>query len=574
MYQLRDYQTECLQKIYSKIKEWVRLQVIVMATGLWKTVVFAQLPNTVKQSGKKTLVLAHREELLTQARDKILAESPNLRVEIEQGENVAEPDADVIIASVPTLGRTNSNRIKKFNPDHFGLIIIDEVHHAIADSYQNVLTYFGANKEEWLAEKYPVVLGFTATPNRKDNQGLDKLFDELVFKYDIRDWIENGYLARIKAYTINTNENLDGVTIRVWDFAVEELSNAVNTVERNTLIVESYKKICDGEKALVFAVDVAHSEALAEAFAQAGYKAHSITGGTDTDVRKQILSDFDKGDVQVVVNCMVLTEGYDNPSIKAVLFARPTQSASLYIQMAGRGTRLWPDKTEVKYLDFVDNLSKHNIISASTLIGLGQPIKVKGEDLMNLQEKYEELLGNQPNADISNIDPEDLDARIQEVDIFKMAQLSAIVQENSSYAWTQQFLWGFRISLGKDEKGSLGAEIRENTIGQFDVTFFNVVQETPSYRNGFKKSVTKKLNTFSAKDKIEALKKADAYIRQNYSDKIGLVNQNAEWRKWGASEKQIAILKKAGYANAEQLSKGEACNLIGKYFSEKSAKRK
>ena len=532
------------------------------------TVIFAQMPKEVKRSNKKVLVLAHREELLSQARDKILSVSPELSVSIEQGSNVSEEDADVIIASVPTLGRANSNRIKKFDPSHFGLIIIDEVHHAIADSYQNILEYFGANKDRGVRPGHPVVIWFTATPNRKDNQGLDKLFDELVFKYDIRDGIENWYLARIKAFTINTGENLDSVSVRVWDFAIEELSDAVNTPERNKLVVDSYKRICDGEKALVFAVDVAHSEALAAAFSESGYKSHSVTWSTDTDIRKQILKDFDSWDVQVVVNCMVLTEGYDNPNIRAVLFARPTTSASLYIQMAGRGTRLGPDKKEVKYLDFVDNLSKHSIISASNLIWLGKPIKVKWEDLMNLQEKYEELLANHPQADISNIDPEDLDARIKEVDIFQMAQLSAIVKENSKYAWTQ-FLDGFRLSLGTDEVGNLGCDIREDTLGQYNIMFYNTIKETPNYMNGFKKSSIRKLHSFSAKDQIEALQKADEYIATNYSTKVNLVNQSAWRRAEWATEKQVALLKKFGYPQADKLSKGEAANLLSKVFAEK-----
>lgn len=578
---LRDYQDECLKSILNGVRNGVRLQVITLATGLGKTVIFAQLPKIVKEkSSKKTLVLAHRGELLEQAYEKIKAVSPDhVTLGIEKAEQTAEPDDDVIIASVATLGRFGSERIKKFNPEHFGLIIIDEAHHAVADSYKRILSYFGANKEDKATFKpnHPVVLGVTATPNRKDNQGLGTLFDKQMFKYDIKDGIDNGYLADIEAFTIFTNEELN-VKVQAGDFQVGALSEAVNTPHRNALVVETYKLKADGEKALFFAVDVQHSQDLAQAFTEAGYKADWVAGETPSDERKEKLDAFKNGDLQVMVNCQVLTEGYDNPNIKVVGFARPTTSTGLYIQMAGRGTRLAPGKETVKFLDFVDNCKKHSIVSASTLIGLDQPIKAKGERIMALKEQYEELLANHPAADLKTIDVEDLQKRIEEVDIFKQAQLPNIVQTASKYAW-HSYLEGFKMSLGTDQEtgDKLVAEIREDVLGQHVIRFIRLRGVTPSFKNGFKKYEKIIMKELQAGDQMDALQVADTYIYHNYSDKLALVNQNAGWRKEKPTEKQIALLQKfkiATGAQAALLTKGEASNLLQRFFDGKKSRTK
>lgn len=572
MFELRPYQKECVNMILSRLQKGVRLQVAVLATWLGKTLILSQFPPILKKKGKKTLILAHREELLQQAKEKVLAIDPTLSVQIEQGENVADPASDVIIASVQTLGRENSERIKRINPESVGLIIIDESHHCTWQTYQNILSYFWANKQTGLKPNHPVVLWFTATPNRRDNVWLDQIFDELVYKYDIKDWIENGYLANIKAYTILTNESIDNVSSRNWDFAIEELSNAINNEHRNSLIVKSYEKICKWETAVVFAVDVKHSEDLAEAFRKKGRHAESITGNTESTERKRILQEFASWVIDIVVNVGVLTEGYDNPRIKAVLLARPTKSAWLFVQQVGRGTRLVEWKTFVKLLDFVDNFWKNNIITSSTLIGLDKPIKADGHMIMGLKEKYETLLSNDPCANISDIDIDDLDQRIQEVDIFKISQLPQVIKNCSSYAWTP-FLEGFKLSLGKSQTGDLiTCEIRENTIGQYEATFYSILNEKVSAKTWYRKQ-TIKIHSLVTKDKITCIEQADLYIYANYKDRVSLVSQDATWRQWWATEKQVSILKRFGYPNADKLTKWEACNLLNKVFAEREAKK-
>lgn len=561
-YSLRPYQQRCEEEIWKAFDQGEKLIVIVLATGTGKTVIFSHLPEKFKKLNKKTLILAHREELLDQAAKKIKGISPDLRVEIEQGSNWAEPDADVIIASVATLGRANSERIKKFNPDHFGLIIIDEAHHAPASTYKNVLSYFGANKEEGLRLGCPNVLGVTATPFRKDNVGLETLFNKVVFKYDIKDGIDDGYLARIEAFTVFTNQKLD-VKMQAGDFAVGELADAINTPIRNQLIVESYRDTCNGGIALCFAADVQHAHDLADMFREYGFTAESLSGETPTEERKELLRKFETGEVQVVVNCMVLTEGYDNPNIKAVLFARPTASRALFIQMAGRGTRLAPGKDHVKFLDFVDNCRKHNIITTSSLIGLEKAIPARGHDIFKLREKYEELISKHPGKDISKIAIEDLDKNIQEVDIFELAALPEIVKERSVHKWLA-YMDGYKISLGEDGLGEkVFAEIRPNIIGKYEVTFYKLVKNEASEveRNGmYMKQIFKTLDPVDSE--IGALEVADEYIAVQMPEKKNLVRQDAKWNKEKPTEKQIAFLMRNGYPEASVLSKGEASNLI------------
>lgn len=564
---LRPYQTECLGNIWQKYEHGVKRQLIVLCTGAGKTTIFSHLPDHFHGKKKKTLIIAHREELLDQAMARIQSIAPHLNVSIEQGARVADVDADVIIASVATLGRAGSERIKKFNVDEFGLIVIDESHHATASTYSNILDYFCSSSS---TEKptSPLLLGVTATPNRADNRGLDGVFQEIVFKYDILDGIKDGYLAPIKAFTVRTHESLDNVSRRAGDFALNELSDAVNTPERNKLIVDSYQSISPGEIALVFAVDVQHTMDLTEEFRRAGISAACVLGETPKDERKDILEKFGAGEIKVVVNCATLTEGYDNPNITTVMFARPTSSSGLFIQMAGRGLRLAEGKEFAKLIDFVDNMAKNKIVTASTLIGLDKPLKVYGEDLMGLKEKLDELLEKRPGYDVSEADLDKLDSIIKEVDIFALARIDDEVKSMSSLAWARIIGNHFRISLGTNDAGCATlADIEENAIGKFEMTFYDRLafnEKNPTAKR------IKEIIHATADTLEEAFQRADSCINRHFSDRMNLVDQSAKWRRESPSEKQIAILQKNGIFNAEKLSKGEASNLISKIFAQKA----
>ena len=329
--QLRPYQSEALDAIDDALGKGVRRPLVVLPTGGGKTIVFAQLP---KRHNGKMLVLAHRQELLTQAQEKILWANPELTVEIEQGQNIADMKSDVIVASTATLGRANSKRLEKFHPHQFATIVIDEAHHAAAPSYKRILEYFKPNLQ----------LGVTATPQRGDKTRLTDVFDEIVYFKTIQELIEDGYLSNLAGYRISTATDISGVTTRSGDWAEGELSEAVNNEERNKLAVEAYKDKAPGKKAIVFCVDVQHAEDMASTFNEAGISCGVITGAMKTEEREEVLQKFRSGETPVISNCQVLTEGFDEPSVEAIIFARPTKSQLLYTQCLDEHTEVLTPK--------------------------------------------------------------------------------------------------------------------------------------------------------------------------------------------------------------------------------------
>ena len=319
--QMRDYQQEALNAIVNLDNEGVRRQLVALPTGSGKTIIFAQFPNVFEQ---RMLIVAHREELLNQARDKLLEVNPDLWVEVEQADRKASPMCDVVVASVATIGRQGSKRLQKFDPGAFDVIVIDEAHHSIASTYMNVMEYFDVFHDDKL------LVGFTATPNRGDNVALNQVFQQIAYQKDLREMIDAGWLCPPRAFRVETGTDLSSVHVRQGDYITGELSYVLDEEGRNKMVVESYLAHARGRKALVFAIDVAHAHHLAEYFNESNIPAAAVTGKTSKDERAAILEAFDEGELRVVCNCMVLTEGFDQPDIGAVIMARPTMSGLLY----------------------------------------------------------------------------------------------------------------------------------------------------------------------------------------------------------------------------------------------------
>lgn len=516
------------------------------------------------------LVLAHREELLEQAKDKLLKVDPTLKVEIEKADQFASEEADVVVASVATLGRKWSKRLERFDRKKFGIVVIDECHHSVASWYANIIKHFGLDIKGNLDA--PVLLWVTATPNRRDNIGLDTIFDTISYKYDIKRAIDEWNLVDIRAYTVFTGEDLKDVHTLGWDFKIDELAEAVDSEKRNKLVADKYIEVCEGKKAVVFSVNIAHAHAIAWEFKAKGIKAVAISW--ESEDRKEILEKFKNDEIKVLVNCNLLTEGFDEPSIEAILMARPTTSTSLWTQMIGRGTRLFPWKDHVKIIDFVDNLWKHDIVTCSSLIDVEQPIKANGESILAYKDKLAELLMAQPWVDLKNVSLWDIDSKLVEVDIFKMAEIPQFIKKNSKNAW-QRLLDGYRISLWTDESGN-GLEIKivPNAIGQYDIEVIQLVKQIPSFKNWFQKVIAKVMKWITAWDIQDAIEKADQLIESEYWNRKAIVSQNARWRTEPPTEGQLRLLKKFGYFGAEKLSKGEASNLIQKHITENPRKKK
>jgi ATP-dependent helicase IRC3 len=574
--ELRPYQKDSLNAVVKKVQEGKNKLVIVMATGLGKTCVFSTLATTISTKlGGKTLIIAHREELLDQAKDKILRIAPELKVEIEQGErSVLERNYDVIIASVQTLGRSGTKRIKKFNPNEFSFICIDECHHCASESYKRILEYFGVLKGKEFG-KGKILLGVTATPSRADHIGLDTIFDEIAYSYCLKDGIKDGYLANIKAFTVFTKEDLSGVGTRMGDFIESELADAVDTEERNRLVVETYLEKVPNTKALVFASSVEHVLNLTEMFQKAGIKAEYVVGETSTEKRKKILEDFKQGKIKVLVNVGCFTEGYDEPTIETIMMARPTKSSVLYQQMVGRGSRRTETKEYFNLVDFVDNTGKNKIVTLPTLFGVPKTLKGNGKMITELYEKAEKILEQRPNYDVENIenwDDESIDKIIKEVDIFAQAELAMEIKEYSKNSWEKLYN-GYKLSIPEKDGKKYIIKIAQNLLNQWELSVNTLGKDIPTYRNGFSKwFLMDEKVLYSTPNLEEAFQKGDQYLGISFSEYKTMFNSNAEWRNQPPTDSQLSLLRRFGVFPPKTISKGQCSVLISKILAERRGK--
>lgn len=352
---LRPYQQQAREAVAHEWNEGRTKTLLVLPTGTGKTVVFAMVAKDVVDAGGRVLVLAHRGELLDQAADKIL-KTTGLGCSVEKADQTCLGEwFRVTVGSVQTLMR--ENRLKKFSSDHFDAIIVDEAHHALSDSYRAVLNHFSAAK----------VLGVTATPDRGDKKDLGELFDSLAFEYTLPAAIREGYLCPIKAQTIPLDINLAGVKVQSGDYAVSDLGTVLDPyLER---IADEMKAAgCLERKTVVFLPLIATAKKFCNLLKERGFAAWEVDGES-TD-RAEVLADFDNATTGVLCNSMLLTEGWDCPSVDCVVVLRPTKVRSLYCQMVGRGTRLSPEtgKDHLLLLDFLWHTERHELCRPAHLI--------------------------------------------------------------------------------------------------------------------------------------------------------------------------------------------------------------
>lgn len=355
MLALRDYQAEALETIEREYAAGVARQLVVLPTGSGKTIIFAHL---VRRMGMPTLILVHRDELIAQTAEKLELVFPGVDVGIVKGPS-NELGHAVTLASVQTLCR--EERLRQVRQE-FGLVIADEAHHAVAPQWRRILQAVRAGEGNLL-------LGVTATPVRADGVGLGNVFDKVVYQKAIPEMIRAGYLCPPKGMVVRSQTDISGVGTRNGDFAPTALESVVNTANRNELIVQAFQEHAAGRKAIVFTAGVAHAHALAGAFKKSGVSAAAIDGSMALSDRRQILHQFKTGKLRAVVNCSVLTEGFDEPSTDCIVLARPTQSEALYIQAVGRGLRPYPGKKDCLVLDVADVSGQHRLVQLADIMG-------------------------------------------------------------------------------------------------------------------------------------------------------------------------------------------------------------
>ncbi|KAJ2654283.1 DEAD DEAH box helicase, partial [Coemansia sp. RSA 1200] len=354
-------------------------------------------------------------ELLAQAAKQIQDTVPNLVVEIDQGTRVANPAADVIVASVPTLGRDQSDRLSRYDPRRFKLLVIDEAHHAAAETYTRIVKHFEATHDSATEPSHRLfVWGCSATLHRHDGLGLGGVFDKIVYRKQFVDMIREGHLSRMKVVTVCTGTRISKVRVYAGDFAVKALSSAVNNQTRNLSIVKAYQTFAQGKRksTLVFAVDIAHAQTLCRIFNHYGVAAKTVLSTTSTADRETMLREFRDRSLPVIINCGILTEGTDIPNIDCVMMARPTRSLVLFQQMIGRGMRLFTGKSDCLVVDLIDSFdeSKTSHITVPTLLGLDPQLAFKETDILDgravSQLAEEHRLANIGRSDIDNDEEE------------------------------------------------------------------------------------------------------------------------------------------------------------------------
>lgn len=352
--ELRPYQQEAKDAIFAQWGQGVDKTLLVLPTGCGKTIVFAKVTEDCVRNGNRVLILAHRGELLEQAADKI-RKATGLGCATEKAEESCLGSwFRIVVGSVQSLMR--EKRLSQFEEDYFDTIIIDEAHHCLSDSYQRVLGHFPQAK----------VLGVTATPDRGDMKNLGAFFQSLAYEYTLPRAIKEGFLSPIKAVTIPLQLDLSGVTVQSGDFSAGSLGTALDPYLHQ--IADEMVSYCMERKTVVFLPLIKTSQKFRDILNEKGFRAAEVNG--DSDDRAEILAAFDRGEYNVLCNSMLLTEGWDCPSVDCIVVLRPTKVRSLYCQMVGRGTRLSPEtgKDHLLLLDFLWHTERHELCHPASLI--------------------------------------------------------------------------------------------------------------------------------------------------------------------------------------------------------------
>lgn len=554
MFELYDYQSECLHKLKDSIYAGkIQRRLFTLPTGCGKTVVFGKLISDLHEIGKTpSLVLAHRDTLLEQAAEKIFRTAPHLRVGIEQGENKVKKvgDYDVICASVQTVVRPN--RLADFEAN---LCIVDEAHHATLDNgYYKILSRFGAFQQGGMQ-----VVGCTATPKRLDRKALispeGAIFQECVFEYKIREAIQKGYLSNLRGYRIQTENNLSQISTRAGDFAQDELANEIDNPERTEKIIEKWAEVALDRPTLVFCINIEHAEHVAELFRAFGVSSEAVHGNLSQEACNAIQSRFEAGTTRIVTNCQKWTEGVDIPCISCIILARPTKSWALYMQCVGRGTRLSEGKTDCIILDVVDNCGRHSITSLPSVLDLPANLDMEGKTITEAAELLEQLgtrvgqLELKPPKTLSEIK-----VLLEEVDLFFDIETPEEAASVSEYSWLR-VQNGYLLSMpGKTE-----FRIYQDVIGDWLL----------QVQQGENKALFKQKSDENLRDMFLF---ANDVISSDFENIAYPAKRSAKYKKDPPSKKQIDLLRKFGIKPEilDQLTKGSASALISKKLGERN----
>jgi len=354
---LRPYQRQAIDAVYRAINNGCTRPAVLLPTGSGKTVIFSHLATEQHARGVKTLIVAHRDELIQQAVGKIRAVSPGLNVGIVKAERDEHQDADVVVGSVQTLARPH----RRESVTGVGLVVVDEAHHAPAATYVEVLDHFGC-----LDGRTPCV-GFTATMKREDG-GLAEVWQDIVYKRDVLEMIADRHLVNVRGKRVVVGGlDLDEVKTRHGDLQDGQLARALDESNAAAVVADAYAKFAADRPGVVFVPTVDTAKSMAEAMQATGIRTAAVWGDMPKEERAATLKAYADGEIQVLTNAMLLTEGWDAPWASCAVIARPTKSAALYVQMVGRVLRPWQGKRDALVLDVMGASTRHNLATLADL---------------------------------------------------------------------------------------------------------------------------------------------------------------------------------------------------------------
>lgn len=526
------------------------------------------MPNA-SEKADRTLILAHRRELVEQAAAHCQRAYPNKTIEIEMGNLHASGAADITIASVQSI--ISKDRLDKYDPSQFKLVMVDEAHHIVAPGYLRTLKHFGLDEKR---PDSPSLVGVSATFSRFDGVRLGAAIDEIVYHKDYVDMISDKWLSDVIFTTVESTANLSKVkSSPTGDFQTSELSQAVNTDKINDITVRSWmSRASDRKSTLVFCVDLAHVSELTRKFRFHGFDARFVTGDTPKNERSAILDAFRAGEFPVLVNCSVFTEGTDIPNVDCIILARPTRSRNLLVQMIGRGMRLHKGKKNCHIIDLVSSLET-GIVTTPTLFGLDpneivQNASVDDMRQMKDRKKTEERRQihaygqpGQPNSKDS--DTVTFTEYASVLDLIADTSGERHIRSLSDHAWVQ--VGPDRFVLSAPNAGYLRIE---RFLHQTD-------PKAPSYRavevRALPPGVSK--SPYAApREILTALTFSDAvHGADNYACKVyprNYIHRYQPWRQLPPTQSQLDFVNKmrgqGRPLRAQEITKGKAADMITK----------
>ncbi len=556
--------------------------VVSMATGTGKSFFFSDLYNDlISRLPGKMLVLAHTEELVDQNIAALREVHPTLKIDKEMADHKADPTtADIIVASVKSLGRKGTKRVHKYNWDEWDKIVVDEAHHTPAQSYRNILDAAGCYKPE----SHKLLLGVTATTQRSDGKALADYYGRISYVYSLRQAIEDGWLVDIRGYRVNTETDLNGVGQSAGDFEQEALANKINNPARNEKVVSAWEKLGETRQTVVFAANVAHAQALAQEFKDRGHDFEAVWG--DDPDRKQKLADHKAGKIKGLVNVGVLIEGYDDPTISCIVLACPTQSECKFTQMCGRATRLQEGTGNLKHttddkktnwvkrdciiIDVMDNTATHTLMSVPSLMGLPDGMDLQGGSALKAKERLEKIQEQYPNVDFKNLKCiDDANSYAEQINMFEI-RFPAEVEANSTFKWYKAVDGSFGIRIPGPAINKAGDPIMRGPGGEVSI-----------YQNMLGKwqidGTIKGEKFHGERPTMEAaFTAADNAISQRAEQLLTLINRKASWHdnpliRTGAKAKQWNLLQKLypGKTWPDDMTMGQASFWIDKRLARK-----